>query len=299
MIEEDDDGASLPYDALPIILRYREHALRSSWVLVGLLLAAAFIAIIALRHPIFGAPFAVIAIGYALPLIWIGRHVRRFDHLRVEAHVLVLNYRNGKADRLPLTPSVEFVVRTEHMFDMLVMTSAADQHTRKRFVAFDLLDLLEGHSVHDLCDLLNQLCTAGVRVAASPWSVRRPGTQTIRRRLDWYRNPRRISRGAYLLGVLVVATLCIAVFVSVSSLLAPFGLGLEKGVGMIAKLILAFLVAHPALKYLAVARLRDIGESANHRNVGGLVWKTTSGPLRLFLAKGEPGANEFGLEPRF
>lgn len=297
--DDDDDGVGLPYDALPVILRYRERALRRGWILVGLLLVAGFIAVIVLRHPIFGGPFAVIGIGYALPLIWIGRHIRRFDYLRVEARALVLNYRDGRVDRLPLTPSVEFVVRTEHMFDMLVMTSAADQHRRKRFLAFDLLDLPEGHSFHDLCDLLNGLCAAGAPVAASPRHMHPSRPATVRRRLDWYRNPERRSRAAFLLGVAAVLALCLGIFFGLSTVLAPLGLNVEKVVGVLVKLTLAFLIAHPVMKFLAVGRLRDMGEAANHRNVGGLIWKTAAGPLRLFFAKSEAGMNDFGPEPKF
>jgi hypothetical protein len=297
--DEDYEGPDLQRASLPVNLSYRENALRRGWILAGLLLLAALVAVIALGHPIFGGPPVVISIGLAISLIGPARHMRKLDHLRLEARTLTLNYRNGTAERLSLMPGTEFVVDAAHMIDTLVMTSKADQHTRKRLVAFDLLDLPAGHSLHDLCDFLNQLCTAGAHVQIGHWDSRHVRRPTIRRRLDWYRDPRRISRAAFQLSLLMVLTLCAGVYLGLSEIWVQFGLGGDRWVGPLAKLVLAYLIVHPVFKFLAIARLRDIGEAVNHRNVGGLLWKTTGGPLRLLFARGEAGANRFGLEPRF
>ncbi len=283
---DDDEAHDLARTSLPVILRYRAHALRKGWIFVGLLLVVAVIAVIALRHPIFGAAPTVIAAGSALVMIWMERRIRRLDHFRLEAHALVLSYRDGKAERLPLTPGVEFTVGAEDMIDMLLMTTAKDQHARKRLVAFDLLDLPAGRSFHDLCDFLNQLCSGVARAASTPRGVRPSGAPTIRRRLDWYRNPQPLSRAGFQLRFLALLAVCIGMYFGLSEIWAHFDLGGDRWVGPLAKLVLAYLIVHPVFKFLAVARLRDIGEAANHRNVGGLLWKNTAGPLRLFLAKG-------------
>ncbi len=286
MSKEDYESPDLARASLPVTLRYRAHPLRLGWIFVGLLLAIAVVAVIVLRHPIFGAPPTVLAIGCALVMIWMDRRIRPLDNLRLEAHALVLNYRDGKAERLPLTPGVEFTVGTEPVVDTLVMTTAKDQHARRRLVAFDLLDLPAGRSFHDLCDVLNQLCGGVARAASAPSGVRSSGTPTIRRRLDWYRNPQPLSRAGFQLRVLAVLAVCIGIYFGLSDIWARFGIGGDRWVGLLAELALAYLIVHPVFRFLAVARLRDMGEAASHRNVGGLLWKKAAGPLRLFFAKG-------------
>jgi hypothetical protein len=292
--DDEDEVPDLARVSLPVTLRYRAHVLRTGWIFVALLLVAAIIAIIALRHPIFGAPPTVLAIGCALVMIWMERHIRRLDHFRLEAHALVLNYRDGRAERLPLTPGVEFTVGTEHVIDTLVMTTAKDDHARQRFIAFDLLHLPAGRSFHELCDFLNQLCSGVARAASTPSGARPSGAPTIRRRLHWYRNPQPLSRAGFQLRVLMVLAVCIGIYFGLSEIWAHFGIGGDRWVAPFAKLALSYLIVHPVFKFLAVARLRDMGEAATHRNVGGLLWKDTAGPLRLFFTKGEAFADQAG-----
>lgn len=296
---EDDEDENWPHDVLPLVLRYRRNPLRWAWISVGLLILAAPIAAVLIGHWVFAALpllFALTLTTFAFPIV---RSMRKLDFLRVEPHALVLAYRDGRSERLPLTPSVEFAISTDHPCDMLVMTTAADHHARRRTIAFDLLDLPPDHSLHDLCDLLNHIGASAEVAPAGPWGQRVAAQPTVRRRWAWYYDPGRISREGYILGALGVLALCVGVFLGLTEVLALLGFGAEQMTGALAKLALGLAVAHPLMKFLNVARLRDLGEAANHRNVGGLLWKTTAGPLHLFIARGEDGPNHFGPQPRF
>ncbi len=292
------EAPDLQHGSLPVALRYRKNALRGWWIAVGALFAGAIVAAIAFRHPVFAVPPVAIAIGLAVALIAPARHMRKLDHLHLEPRVLVIKYRDGTARRWQLFPGTEFMVIAGETIDSLVMMTKSDHHARRELVAFDLLDLPAGRSIHDFCGSLNQPCGVGTSLRVGPSATRRAGQSAIRRRLDWYRNPQRMSRAAFLLSVVSILALCAGVYFGLSEIWGQLGLGGGRWVWAVAKLLLAFLIVQPAFRFLAIARLRDLGEGANHRNVGGLLWKTTAGPLRLFLAKGELGANLFGLEPR-
>lgn len=297
MAVRSDQGQTWDDVELPCVLRYRKNAFVVHFIVAAALFLAAGLCVALFGRLVAGLPLTV-AGGMSIVLTIVPlRHVRTIDHLRVDTDALTLVARDGTINRIAFEPGIEFSVTYEQCCRSIVMTSTRGDPWDGEHVIADMLDVPRGQTIYGLCQLMNDLSRGYARTGmAGP----RPGASTIQRRQDWYREPPRISRAAFLAGTLGLFALfaCVQFFLT----LATWSLSglVAKPILFAAKLGLGLLFIYPALRFLVVARLRDLGESATHRNAAGLLWNSSAGwPLRLFLRRGQVGRNQFGPEPRF
>lgn len=289
------DKASWVDVELPFILRYRKNPFLLHFIVPVLLLLGAVLCVMFFGRLLAGLPL-LIAGGMALVLVVAPmRHVRNIDHVEIDSDALTLVQKDGSAYRIDLGPRVTFAVTYEQCCRSIVaLPTAGHSAFEGEHVIADALDLPRGLDIYGLCDLLNSFSRRTILGVA-------PGTApAIRRSRDWYRDPARMSRLVFLFGMAAIFVLFVSVQAALAILTHSWSVLAGKPLLFLAKTFIALLFVYPAFSYLAVARLRDLGEPATHRNALGLAANRAAGGfLRLVLRRGEAGRNQFGPQPRF
>lgn len=281
---------------LPYVVRYRKNGLVVPFIISAALLVIAFVSVVSFESLVAGAAPAVMGVVSLILNMTTWQHVRQIDHLRIETDGLILVATDGSMVRIPFTPDKEFAVTYEQCCRSIVVSSTEDDHWNREHIVADLLDVPRGLSIYGLCQRMNDLCRGHGRQGLA----RRVVAATVERSEDWYRDPARLSRLLFLAGMLGVIGLLLSVLAVLTVITHSLGPWISKPVAFAIKFGLGLLFTYPAFRFLAVGRLRDIGEPATHRNAVGLIWNKAAGsPLRLFLRRGQEGQNDFGPAPRF
>ena len=283
---------------VPFTVRYRKRPFTVPLTIAGALLTAGLVCVLMFGDWTLGAVPAVVGLSMLLHMIRPIIVVRRTDHIRVDERILTVYRKDGKTERIRIAPDVEYTVQYKFMQRSIAVSAEKYQHRRRAHIIFDLLELPPELSIYGLCQKLNDLAA---RLTVSRSGIRlRSDMPVIRRRSDWYVNPPRVSRISFVLGFFVLVGLMLAVEFELHALSDWLGLHGQRFGVVITGFVIGLLVMHPAFRFLAVARLRDLGEDATNRNAYGLVWnRAAGGSLRLFLRKGQSGRNRFGVEPSF
>lgn len=281
---------------LPVVLRYRKTAFVGYFIVTACLVVGAVACVMLFGRLLAGLPLLISAVGFLFVTIPAFLHVRSLDHFSIDPESVTLVGRDGGTTRIDLTPDLEFSVVYEQCCRSIAMRSRSEAHLEAEHLIADLLDVPKGLTIYGLCELLNDLGRGHSRASA----ISSRHNAAIRRRQDWYREPARISRSIYLLGLIALGALFLGTIFVLTMLSYDLSAFIAKPIMMIVKFTLSFLFIYPALRFLVVARLRDLGEEANHRNAMGLAWNmAVGGPMRLVLRRGQVGRNQFGPEPRF
>lgn len=280
---------------LPCVLRYRRNAFLLHFIVPTLLFAGAAICIIAFGSLVAGLPLLVAGV-MTLGLILVPmRHVRSIDYLEIDHEALTLVAKDGGELRIPFGQGVTFAVTYDQCCRSIVAYpgEGAAPWDGEHVVA-DVLDLPRGLDIYGLCDLMN-----GLGQRRRHGRTAGAGGAAIRRQRDWYREPARISRFVFLLGMIGTAVLLLCTHFALTLLTWSLSGYIGKPILLMAKTALSVLFVYPAFRFLVVARLRDLGEDATHHNGLGLAANSAAGgPLRLLLRPGQPGRNQFGPAPR-
>jgi hypothetical protein len=281
---------------LPCIVRYRTNGFTVHFMVSGALLLASVACISGFGSLVAGLPFAIMGgMGLILTIVPL-RHVREMDYMRIDVDALTLVAKDGNAVRIPFSTGTEFSVAYEQCCRSIVMTSVDDNHWEKEHVIADMLDVPRELTIYGLCQLMNDLCKGYVRRRVGPWQ----GAATVRRRQDWFRGPPRLSRLMFLASMLALGALFLCVLFVVTLATSSLDWLVAKPIFFAVRFGVSVLFTYPALRFLLVARLRDLGEAAHHGNAMGLVWnRSVGGPWRVILRRGQQGRNDFGPEPRF
>lgn len=296
MVARSDQGQTWDEVELPCVVRYRSNGFAVHFMVSAALFLAGGICVAVFERVIAGVPFGMMGIMTLVLTIIPLLHVREIDYLRIDVDALTLVAKDGNAVRIPFAPGTEFSVAYESCCRSIVMTSADDDHSEQEHVVADMLDVPRGQTIYGLCQLMNDLCNGYARrgVGGSRLSA-----STVRRRQDWYREPPRLSRLMFLAGVLGLGALFLCVLFVLTLVTQSLDGLVAKPIFFAVRFGLSVLFTYPALRFLVVARLRDLGEPAHHRNAMGLVWnRTAGGPWRIWLRRGQDGRNEFGPAPR-
>lgn len=283
---------------VPFTMHYRKRPFAVPLAIAGALLAAGLAWVLMSGDWTLGSVPAVVGLSMLLNMIRPIIVVRRTDCIRVDERILTIYRKDGRTERFRIAPDVEYTVQYRFMKRSIAVSADKYQHRRRTHIIFDLLELPRELSIYGLCQKLNDLA-AGLTVGRSGIRLR-SDAPAIRRRSDWYANPRRMSRISFVLGFVGLVGLMFVIDFGLHALSDWLGLQGQR-IGTVAAIVaISLLVMHPAFRFLAVARLRDLGEDATSRNAYGLVWnRAAGGSLRLFLRKGQSGRNRFGVEPSF
>jgi hypothetical protein len=294
MVARSDQGQTWDDVELPYVVRYRKNGFAVHFAFSAALFLVGGICILVFGSLVAGLPCGVLGVAVLVMTIVPMLHVREIDHMRIDLDALTLVVKDGDTVRIPFAPGMEFSVAYDQCCRSIVMASGGGDEDRQHLVA-DMLDVPRGQTIYGLCQLMNDL-SSGRRGAVGP-GLRR---SSVQRHEDWYREPARISRLMFLAGVLGVGALFLCILFALTLVTASIDHLVAKPVFHAVRIGLSLLFVYPALRFLTVARLRDLGESAHHRNAAGLLWNfSMGGPLRVFLRRGQEGRNEFGPEPRF
>jgi hypothetical protein len=281
---------------VPFILRYRKRPFTVPLTIAGALLTAGLVCVLTFDDWTLGAVPTVVGLSMLLHMIRPIIVVRRTDRIRVDERILTVYRKDGKTERFRIAPDVEYTVQYISLQRSIAVSAEKYQHRRRTHIIFDLLHLPPELSIYGLCQKLNDLA-GGLSVSRSGIRLR-SDTPAIRRRSDWYANPPRVSRISFVFGFLALVGLMLAIEFGLHALSDWLGLQGQRIGTVVAGFAISLLAIHPAFRFLAVARLRDLGEDATNRNAYGLVWnRAAGGSLRLFLRKGQSGRNRFGVEP--